>query len=53
MTRARPWSRTPVLSVTGATKTFGAVVALDGVDLEVTPVRCWPCWATTAPASPP
>jgi D-xylose transport system ATP-binding protein len=28
-------STTPVLSVTGATKTFGAVVALDGVDLEV------------------
>ena len=25
----------PVLSVRGATKTFGAVVALDGVDLEV------------------
>ena len=27
--------RAPVLSVTGATKLFGAVVALDGVDLEV------------------
>jgi len=27
--------RTPVLGVSGATKTFGAVVALDGVDLEV------------------
>ena len=26
---------TPVLEVRGATKTFGAVVALDGVDLEV------------------
>ena len=26
---------TPVLSVTGATKTFGAVAALDGVDLHV------------------
>jgi D-xylose transport system ATP-binding protein len=26
---------TPVLGVTGATKTFGAVVALDGVDMEV------------------
>jgi ABC-type sugar transport system ATPase subunit len=26
---------TPVLGVSGATKTFGAVVALDGVDLEV------------------
>ncbi len=25
----------PVLSVRGATKTFGAVVALEGVDLEV------------------
>ena len=25
----------PVLSVRGATKTFGAVVPLDGVDLEV------------------
>ena len=30
-----PSDAEPVLSVRGATKTFGAVVALDGVDLEV------------------
>ena len=30
-----PIDAEPVLSVRGATKTFGAVVALDGVDLEV------------------
>ena len=30
-----PSAEEPVLSVRGATKTFGAVVALDGVDLEV------------------
>ena len=32
---AAPSDVEPVLSVRGATKTFGAVVALDGVDLEV------------------
>ena len=32
---AAPREAAPVLEVRGATKTFGAVVALDGVDLHV------------------
>ena len=35
MSATRVTSDTPVLSVRGATKLFGAVVALDGVDLDV------------------
>ena len=42
---------TPVLAVRGAAKRFGAVVGLDGVDVEVRAGRCWRYSATTAPAS--
>ena len=51
MSTSVPTTEVAALSVRGATKRFGAVTALDGVDLDVAPGRCSRCWATTAPAS--
>jgi ABC-type sugar transport system ATPase subunit len=41
-----------LLAMTGIVKEFPGVRALDGVDLDVRPVRCTACSARTAPASP-
>ena len=52
LTRPVRYRRVPVLAVRGATKRFGAVSALDGIDLDSPPrSRCSRCSATTERAS--
>ena len=43
----------PLIEMRSIHKAFGGVRAVDDVSLSVFPgPKSWPCWATTAPASP-
>ena len=46
-------STAPILEMTGITKSFPAVKALEDVDFRLCPARSTRSWARTAPASRP
>ena len=41
------------VEIQGLTKRYGAITAVDSLDLTVRQGSCSPCWASTAQARPP